>query len=50
MKNFSHPNIANIYDVIKTDTGIIVLEEFIDGQTIADYLQESLYVPSGVKR
>lgn len=50
LKNFSHPNIANIYDVIKTDTVIIVLEEFIDGQTIADYLQESLYVPSGVKK
>lgn len=50
LRGLSHPNIANIYDAVKTEDGAVVLEEYIDGQTISDYLQDSLYSPAGVKR
>ena len=48
LRTLSHPNIANVYDVVKTETGVTVLEEYVDGQTVADYLQTGLYSPSGV--
>ena len=50
LRTLSHPNIANVYDAVKTKYGVIVLEEYIDGQTISDYLQDNLYSPTGVKR
>lgn len=50
LRSLYHPNIANVYDAVRTKDGVIVLEEYIDGQTISDYLQDSLYSPTGVKR
>lgn len=50
LRTLFHPNIANVYDAIKTEDGVIVLEEYIDGQTIHDYLQDNFYSPTGVKR
>lgn len=50
LRTLSHPNIANVYDVVKTETGVTVLEEYVDGQTVADYLQTGLYSPSGVRK
>ena len=50
LRNLFHPNIANVYDAVRTKDRVIVLEEYIDGQTISDYLQDSLYSPTGVKR
>lgn len=50
LRGLLHPNIANIYDAVRVEDGVIVLEEYIDGLTIADYLQDSLYSPTGVKR
>lgn len=50
LRSLFHPNIANVYDAVRTKDGVIVLEEYIDGQTVADYLQDSLYSPTGVKR
>lgn len=50
LRTLSHPNIANVYDVVKTETGVTVLEEYVDGQTVADYLQTGLYSLSGVRK
>lgn len=50
LRTLSHPNIANVYDVVCDGTKITVLEEYVDGQTVADYLQSGLYSPSGVRR
>ena len=50
LRSLSHPNIANVYDAVKTKDGFIVLEEYVEGQTVYEYLQDSLYSPTGVKR
>lgn len=50
LRSLFHQNISNVYDVVKTKDGVIALEEYIDGQTIYDYLKDSLYSPVGVKR
>ena len=49
LRTLSHPNISNVYEVFKSETGVTVLEEYIDGQTVAEYLKDNLYTPSGVK-
>lgn len=49
LRSLFHPNISNVYEVFKGETGITVLEEYIDGQTIYDYLQDNLYSPTGVR-
>ncbi len=50
LKSIFHPNISNVYDVVRTKDGVVVLEEYIDGQTIYEYLKVNLYSPTGVKR
>lgn len=45
-----HENLPLIYDSIILDDGQIVLEEFIDGVTIADILETGLYRYIGAKR
>ncbi len=50
LKALSHDNISNIYDAYKTENSVVVLEEFIDGQTISEYLEDGLYTVSGVKK
>ena len=49
LRTLSHPNISNVYEAFKSETGVTVLEEYIDGQTVAEYLKDNLYTPSGVK-
>lgn len=49
LKNLSHPNIANVYDVFRNENETIVLEEYIDGLTISEYLVDNLYSLKGVK-
>lgn len=49
LRSLFHPNISNVYDVFKSKTGVTVLEEYIDGQTISEYLADNLYSPDGVK-
>lgn len=49
LRKLSHLNIANVYEAFKGETGVTVLEEYIDGQTVAEYLKENLYTPGGVK-
>lgn len=43
-------NLPLIYDVISTEDGQIVLEEYIDGLTAAQVLETGLYHPRGAKR
>ena len=43
LKELRHPNIPEIYDVIHLDDGLVVLEEFIDGITVADVLMSGNY-------
>ncbi len=50
LKSIFHPNISNVYDVVRTKDRVVVLEEYIDGQTIYEYLKVNLYSPTGVKR
>lgn len=49
LRTLSHPNISNVYEVFNNKAGVTVLEEYIDGQTVSEYLLENLYTPSGVK-
>lgn len=49
LRTLSHPNIANVYEAFKSETGVTVLEEYVDGQTVGEYLLDNLYAPSGVK-
>lgn len=50
LKKLSHPNIANIYDAVADKGEVVILEEFIDGMTVFEYLQDGLFSPLGVKR
>lgn len=43
-------NLPMIYDVIATDDGQIVLEEYIDGLTVAQVLETGTYRPRGAKK
>ena len=45
-----HPNLPEIFDVINLDDGQIVLEEFIDGITVAQILENGLFSFRGAKR
>ncbi len=48
--NIKHENLPIIYDSIMLDDGQIVLEEFIDGVTVAEILETGLYRYIGAKR
>ncbi len=50
LKNISHPNIPIIYDVMNFNDGQIVLEEFVNGITVAQVLEEGKYTYHGAKR
>lgn len=49
LKELSHPNIANVYEAVKGETGITVLEEYIDGQTVGEYLSDNFFTENGVR-
>lgn len=49
LKSIYHENISNVYEAYKTENGVVILEEFIDGQTVGEYLEDGLYTVSGVK-
>ncbi|MBR6427403.1 MAG: serine/threonine protein kinase [Clostridia bacterium] len=43
-------NLPLIYDVIELEDGQIVLEEFIEGMTVAEVMETGRYRPSGARR
>jgi len=40
-----HPNIVTIYRLLKTDEGIYIIMEFVDGETLADRIHKSGPIP-----
>ncbi|MBQ7836489.1 MAG: serine/threonine protein kinase [Clostridia bacterium] len=49
LRSISHPNLPEIYDALTLDDGQIVLEEYIDGITVAEVLESGLYTYEGAK-
>lgn len=47
LKHFKHPNLSEIYDTVLLSDGQIVLEEFIDGISVAQVLQCGKYTYRG---
>ena len=50
LRTLSHPNISNVYEAFRSETGVTVLEEYVDGQTVGEYLLDNLYTEKGVKK
>ena len=50
LKNVLHDHLPETYDVITCDDGQIVLEEYVDGMTVAQVLENGLYTLSGSKK
>lgn len=48
LKNISHPNLPKIYSVQSNGTKCEVIEEYINGTTVADILKSGLYTEYGV--
>ena len=48
--NIRCANLPEIYDVFETDDGQIVLEEYIDGITVAQVMEIERYRPSGARK
>ena len=47
LKNISHPNLPKIYSAEQSGGRCKVVEEYIDGITVADVLESGLYTPQG---
>ena len=50
IQNIRHINLPEIYDVLEMDDGQIVLEEYIDGLTVAQIMEIDKYRPSGARK
>lgn len=50
LKNIRHDNIPEIYDTYILEDGQIVLEEFINGITVAEVLENGRYTYRGAKK
>lgn len=50
LKLIHHPNIPQVFDVLLENEQLIVLEEFIDGVTVADILDGDTYHEEGAKK
>ena len=50
LKNLKHNNLPEIYDSFVLDDGQIVLEEYIDGITVADVLESGRYTYRGARQ
>ena len=48
--NIRCTNLPEIYDVLEMDDGQIVLEEYIDGLTVAEVMEIDRYRPSGARK
>lgn len=47
LKGIRHNNLPEIYDCFQLDDGQVILEEFIDGVTVADVLESGKYTYNG---
>lgn len=50
LKNIRHNNIPEVYDTYMLEDGQIVLEEFINGITVAEVLESGRYTYRGAKK
>ena len=50
LKTVSFPALPIVYDTYRLDDGQVVLEEYIDGITVADVLENGLYTYGGAKK
>lgn len=50
LKTVSFPALPIVYDTYRLDNGQVVLEEYIDGITVADVLENGLYTYGGAKK
>lgn len=50
LTRISAPNLLKVYDVQKKEDKTIVLEEYIDGISVAELLNDSTYTPYAMKR
>ena len=50
LQNIRCMNLPEIYDVLEMDDGQIVLEEYIDGLTVAEVMEIDRYRPSGARK
>ena len=50
LHNIRHENLPEIYDVLNMEDGQIVLEEYIDGLTVAQMMEIDKYRPSGARK
>ena len=50
LQNIRHANLPEIYDVLEMDDGQIVLEEYIDGITVAQVMEIDKYRSSGARK
>ena len=50
LQNTRHINLPEIYDVLEMDDGQIVLEEYIDGLTVAQVMEIDKYRSSGARK
>lgn len=50
LQNIRHINLPEIYDVLEMDDGQIVLEEYIDGLTVAQVMEVDKYRYSGARK
>lgn len=48
LKDVSHPNLPKIFSVQADASGCEIIEEYINGSTVADILQSGLYTEEGV--
>lgn len=49
LTGISHPNLPKVYSAVKKDNKCKVIEEYINGITVAEILQNGLYTPQGAK-
>ncbi len=49
LQTVRHPNLPRVYEVVEDDGRCTVLEEFIDGVTVAQMLKSGLYTEDGVR-
>ena len=50
LRGVSHPNLPLIYDTVALEDGLAVLEEYVDGLTVAQVLETGAYTFQGAQK